>query len=198
MGDIVMTLVDGDRFENRNRDRQSFTQLGNKAEVVAESLGSEFTRIRFRSRPEYVTERTVSGVIREGDFVFACVDNHASRAIISRRCEELDDIVLISGGNEFTDGNVQVHKRRSGRDLTMPIANRYHKELADALDFQPETAACGELARTGTPQLVITNNVAAALMLCCFYGVLRDMEMPCEVYFDVSGIVCRPVFRTVQ
>lgn len=194
-GDVDVTLVDGDRFENRNRDRQSFTVFGNKAEATAASLRSEFPRIRFRAIPEYVVESTVDSVIREGDIVFACVDNHRTRGVISGRCEELDDVTLISAGNDFTDGNVQVHKRRGGRDLTLPIVNRYHEELVDANDFSPEAAACGEMAQSGDPQLVITNNLAAAIMLCCFYGVLSGTDTPSEAYFDVKEISCRPVFR---
>lgn len=107
-GETEIVLVDGDRFEEKNRERQVFSRLGNKADVTVARFGEEFPGLHLRSVSEYVTEGNVVSLIREGDVVFLCVDNHATRKLVSDRCEELSDAVLISGGNEFTDGNVQI------------------------------------------------------------------------------------------
>ena len=46
--------------------------------------------------------------------MFLCVDNHKSRMIINNYCKQLNDVILFSGGNEFTDGNVQIYVRKEG------------------------------------------------------------------------------------
>jgi hypothetical protein len=119
------------------------------------------------------------------------VDNHATRKLLSDRCTELDDVVLISGGNRFTDGNIQVHVRKDGQDITLPIAS-YKNEIANPTDKNPadvrREGGC-EVERASSPQLLITNNVVAALMLNAFYGwtqgKLEGETRYEEVYVDV-------------
>ena len=68
-------------------------------------------------------------LIGEGEVVFLMVDNHASRHLVSRHASTLADLSLISGGNDYEDGNVQVYIRQGGLDLTPSLA-RYHPEIA--------------------------------------------------------------------
>ena len=124
-----ITLIDGDRFERGNAARQAFSGLGNKAEVKAGELAREYEALAFRSKPEYVTEDNVARLIGEGEVVFLMVDNHASRHLVSRHASTLADLSLISGGNDYEDGNVQVYIRQGGLDLTPSLA-RYHPEIA--------------------------------------------------------------------
>ena len=57
-------------------------------------------------------------MIAAGDVVFLMVDNHASRHLVDEHAATLADLTLISGGNDYEDGNLQVYLRRDGRDLT--------------------------------------------------------------------------------
>ena len=107
-----VTLIDGDRFERNNAARQAFSGLGNKAEVKAGELAREYEAVAFRSKPEYVTEENAARLIGEGEVVFLMVDNHASRHLVSRHVSSLSDLSLISGGNDYEDGNVQVTSAR--------------------------------------------------------------------------------------
>jgi molybdopterin/thiamine biosynthesis adenylyltransferase len=191
-----LTLIDGDRFERSNAARQAFRRLGNKAEVKAEELAREFESLSLRAVPAYVTEDNVAQLILTGELVLLMVDNHASRHLVSRHAAALENLTLISGGNDYEDGNVQIYMRRQGRDLT-PALSRYHPEIAHPRDQNPATQSCEELMAAGTPQLLFTNLMVAALMLNAFYAIRSQRLDYGEVYLDILKNVSRPVSRPV-
>ncbi|MCX5892677.1 MAG: ThiF family adenylyltransferase [Deltaproteobacteria bacterium] len=189
-----LTLIDGDRFERANAPRQAFARPGNKAEVKARELAQEFEALSFRASPEYVTGDNVPRLITTGDFVFLMVDNHASRHLVDEHAANLRDLTLISGGNDYEDGNIQVYLRRDGRDLT-PRLSRYHPEIARPQDRHPAELSCEELMAAGAPQLLFTNLMVASLMLNAFYALRLDLPGYCEVYLDIRQNLSRPVSR---
>jgi molybdopterin/thiamine biosynthesis adenylyltransferase len=191
-----LTLIDGDRFERSNAARQTFSRLGNKAEVKALELAQDYEALAFRATPEYVTEDNVARLIGEGEVVFLMVDNHASRNLISRHAASLGDLTLISGGNDYEDGNVQVYLRQGGQDLT-PSLSRYHPEIADPQDQNPATLSCEELMAAGAPQLLFANLMVASLMLNAFYTIRQGSLNYSEVYLDILQNLCRAVTRPV-
>ena len=192
--EVRITLVDGDDFETRNAARQSFEALGNKSKVKATELARSFPGLSFRAIPEYVTPANLSRVIRPGGLVLLAVDNHATRRMVSRRCEELSDVVLISGGNDFTDGNVQVYVRQGGRDVTLPLT-RFHPEIADPKDRSPAELSCEELAVEAAPQLLFMNLSVASAMLNAFYAWRSGRLLYGEVYLDIVEGRAQPVAR---
>jgi|SRR5262252_2211705 len=185
-----VSLIDGDVYEERNKERQVFNRHGNKAEVTADRLRAEFPNIFFWPHPTFLTDANTVQLVRDGDVVFSCVDNHATRKLLSDRAEELDNILLISGGNDFTDGNIQVHHKRDGQDVTLPIANRFHPEIAQPKDKNPgdepvvHHMSCQEL-QVVAPQLIFTNNRIAAEMLACYYVVMMGKLKYDEVFIDL-------------
>ena len=189
-----LTLIDGDSFERANAARQAFPRLGNKAEVKAGELAQEFQGLSFRAAPEYVTAANVARLVAPGDTVFLMVDNHASRLLVSAHAATLNDVTLISGGNDLHDGNVQVYVRREGRDLT-PSLSRYHPEIAAPRDRNPADLSCEELAAAGAPQLLFANLTVAALMLNAFYACQKGALGYSEVYCDILENLTRPVVR---
>ena len=191
-----ITLIDGDRFERGNAARQAFSGLGNKAEVKAGELAREYEALAFRSKPEYVTEDNVARLIGEGEVVFLMVDNHASRHLVSRHASTLADLSLISGGNDYEDGNVQVYIRQGGLDLTPSLA-RYHPEIATPQDRNPAAMSCEELMAAGAPQLLFANLMVASLMLNAFYALREGRLNYSEVYLDILQNASRAVSRPV-
>lgn len=189
-----LTLVDGDAFEARNADRQSFSRLGNKAKVKAMELAREFEDLSFRAVSEFVTPENVEAIVRSGDVVFLAVDNHATRRLVSDRCRRLDDILLISGGNDYTDGNVQVYLRCAGRDVTPPLT-RFHPEIADPADRSPHEMSCEALAQAAAPQLLFTNLAVASGMLNAFYAREQGKLQYGEVYLDILEGKVGPMLR---
>lgn len=97
--ETTITLIDGDSYEAKNKERQSFTSTGrNKAETKKVELESKFRNVSIKSVPAYVDEENAHHLIKSGDTVFLCVDNHKSRKIINDIAKSLEDITIISGG----------------------------------------------------------------------------------------------------
>jgi molybdopterin/thiamine biosynthesis adenylyltransferase len=189
-----VTLLDGDAFEARNADRQTFGRLGNKATVKAMELAQQFEGLSFRAVAEYVTPENVETTVGSGDVVFLGVDNHATRRVVSDRCEKLEEVTLISGGNDYTDGNVQVYLRRADRDVTLPLT-RLHPEIADPKDRSPHELSCEELSRGAAPQLLFANLAVASAMLNAFYACEMGKLQYGEVYLDILEGRANPVAR---
>ena len=193
---IEITVIDGDKYEERNRERQRFEVCGNKADQTIEGLRKKFPRIYFRSKPEYITDENVIMLIRENDQIFLCVDNHATRKLVSDRCRELDSVLLISGGNGYTDGNIMYYNRQNGRDMTRPITV-IHSEIANPQDKNPgtftheERAGCEREAQSH-PQLLFTNFTIASLMLNCYYAHEQGKVKYEEVFTDIVTGRSRP------
>ena len=164
--------------------------------MKSRELAQEFEAVAFRSRPEYVTEDNVGRLIGEGEVVFLMVDNHASRHLVSRHVSSLSDLSLISGGNDYADGNVQVYVRQGGLDLT-PSLTRYHPEIATPQDRNPAALSCEELMAAGAPQLLFANLMVASLMLNAFYALRQGRLNYSEVYLDIVQNASRAVSRPV-
>ncbi len=189
-----VTLIDGDEFERANADRQAFGTLGNKAKVKAAEMAREFQSLSFRAVPEYVTEANIAQYIQDGDTIFLAVDNHKTRKLISDHCEKLAAVTLISGGNDFTDGNVQVHIRKDGEDRTAPIT-RFHPEIRNPRNRSPAEMSCEELMEQRAPQLLFTNLAVASAMLNAFYSFSDGVLQYGEVYLDIIEGKSNPVKR---
>jgi molybdopterin/thiamine biosynthesis adenylyltransferase len=189
-----ITIIDGDAYEEKNRERQKFTKCQNKAAEMVALNKEAFPKVHFRAHQEYVTEDNVISLIREGDYVLLCVDNHATRKLVSERCSELDNVTLISGGNDYTDGNVIVYIRKDGSDVTKSPIDLY-PSIANPKDKNPgevsqlDRQSCQEQA-IDNPQLVPTNMTAAAIMLNCYrlcdigsYNTAKE-----QVFFDINTL----------
>lgn len=192
-----ITVVDGDVFEERNRERQRFIQCGNKAEHTVSLLKPQFPKIHFRAKSEYLTEDNAITTIREGDIIFTCVDNHATRKLVSDRCCELDDVVLITGGNNYTDGDVLVFARKDGTDITPPITETA-PDIKAAKDKNPgeftdeERMGCQREA-VHNPQLLFMNLDIASCMLNCYYAYEQGKLNFKRVFSDILTQARRPI-----
>jgi hypothetical protein len=139
------------------------------------------------------------------------VDNHATRKLISDRAEELKNVTVISGGNDWTDGNVLVHIRRDDENLTPPLASKFHPEILNPVDENPadieqKPEGCAELA-VSAPQLLITNNYIAANMLAALFNIIDEGQYKkvlaaphnyAEIYCDLSVLKSIPRERKVS
>lgn len=178
-------LVDGDSYEPKNLIRQDFSEMGNKSQVKGGDLEDKFPELDLSFIPLFIDYTNIKEVIKPGDIILLCVDNHKTRMIVSNYCKTLNDVTLISGGNEFTDGNVQIYIRKEGKDLT-PDLCAYHPEIEFPKDKLPGEMSCEELSKSD-PQLYFTNLQVAATMCAAFYNaVIKGNIGTSEVYFDIS------------
>lgn len=192
-----LLLVDGDIYEFKNLVRQDFTRMGNKADVKSTDLKLQFPKLKVASFPTFINEVNLTSVITEGDVVFLCVDNHKTRMIVSNYCEKISNITLISGGNEYIDGNVQIYVRENNKDKT-PSLCAYHPEIANPDDKLPEEMSCEELSQSD-PQLYFTNLGVAFYMCCAFYNVVVTKKYEAsETYFDIVKMVADAKVRPVR
>jgi len=182
---ITMNLVDGDEYEFKNLERQEFNGFGNKAEVKAKELRAKFSKIQFNDYQTFLNEVTAPEIIKENSVVFVAVDNHKTRRLVSNYAKKLNDIIIISGGNELTDGNVQIYIRKGGIDVT-PSLTDYHPEIQEATDKSPDEMSCEELSKS-EPQLYFTNFMVAGHMCSAFYNIFEKNNYKIsEVYFDLT------------
>ena len=194
-------LVDGDGYEEKNRSRMRYEDDGNKALSKAAELAERGAgALTIVPTPAFVTPRNVRHIVEEHDIVFLCVDNHSTRRTVSRRCRKLDNVLLISGGNDGVEkgrsgtfGNVMVYRRAAGVDVTHPLT-RFHPEIARPADktrrAELRRAREDERASASVHELLV-----ASAMLATFYsfrtGTL-DFE---ELYLDIAGVKVTPVAR---
>jgi ThiF family len=173
-----LVLIDGDRFEPANSQRMVFQTVGNKAEVKTDETIAMLGQcdVSVVAVPEFITVENAERLIGPGDYVLLSVDNHPTRKLVANRVAQLDDVALFSGGNEGVEppkergtyGNVQVHVRRNGKDVTVPIT-KFHPEIANPKGKLPTDADCGQMALS-TPQILFTNLAVASAMLNAFFA----------------------------
>jgi hypothetical protein len=204
---ITITCIDGDSYDSLNRPRQNFQNLGNKARIKCLELQDEYNRyvpagyvldkFVLDYRDDYIDEGNIAEMILNEDTVFLCVDNHKTRSIVSKHCEKLDNIILISGGNDIIAGNVQIFKKVGGIPMTADLG-RFHPEIAFPQDKAPYEKSCEEMQES-LPQLIFTNNMVASLMGCAYYAVLTEQinyNNPIgEAYFNIVTLKCESYLR---
>jgi hypothetical protein len=128
------------------------------------------------------------------------IDSLKARKEINDYCKsKLRTVTLISGGNEFIDGNIQVYAKRNGSLVpgTAPL-DQWHPEIKHPTDKRKDEMSCDELAADSTPQLVFTNNAVANMMCIAFYKYsatdISEGEHYGEVYTDIlDGVVATAI-----
>ena len=187
----LLVLVDGDAYEPGNRTRQAFPDdaIGtNKAEALAEAYRGGLT---IQAVGDYLAEANVAELIRPDDLVLLAVDNHWTRSIVDRHLASLDDVMLISGGNDETDGNVQLVRRRNRAFVDGSLAE-IHREISRATEAEFAARNGCERQAEERPQLVVTNLMVASAMLNCLWAVLELGSVSySEVYLDVVANAMR-------
>ena len=194
---LQMLLVDGDRYEPKNADRQrvSCDEIGqHKSELWGKRMSRMFTDLDIKSITSYITPANIARIIQTGDTVMLCVDNHATRNLVQEHMLRLRDATLISGGNDYTDGNVQVFLKRKGRVMTAPIT-KHHPEIEIPKDKRPDEIGCDDEIPE-SPQLIFTNFTAAAVMMNAYHRISSGAPPSYgEVYFDIDKNIARTVKR---
>ena len=160
----VISVMDGDKIEQRNFDRQfhSMENLGwNKAEALFYQYGLNHFYPRYLSRYSRPPLRIV-------DWVWCCVDNHPARL----ECLEwIDENAShgIFGGNEYESSQSFIYFS-NWKDTDLDPRKRYPEILTDKRG-NPDRPNCQGEAQIADPQLAVYNYLAAGGMmhLYCFW-----------------------------
>ena len=193
---FVITLIDGDEYEEKNSCRQDFDEFENKAKETVRRLKPRFPQIRFKAVGKYLTEDNIISNIREDDVVFMCVDNHKTRNLVSQRCSQLNNVVLFNGANHDEEtnpyeGDVIIYIREHGRDKTKSLTDLY-PAIANPVDENPADLQGCEATHDSFPQLILTNNLVAATMLNCYHDFREDTLTATQVFLDAGKHRMRP------
>ena len=186
-------LVDGDKYEDSNLDRQKVVSGINKAISWADYFRVEHEAEDVFAIPRYLDEKTLS-ILNDAELILLAVDNHATRKLVDDYIGKAKNpIVVVSGGNDYTDGNIMVrYFNKVTKSLSPSLASR-HSEIATPTDRNPSDIGCDELIES-EPQLIVTNFMMASMMLNAIYNILTQKEQDYEeVYGDVLLNKSRPV-----
>ncbi|MBI4433202.1 ThiF family adenylyltransferase [Candidatus Uhrbacteria bacterium] len=170
-----LTLVDGDSYEEGNRDRQNFQFPGNKAVSKERELRAQMPTLRIDAIPEYCGPENIEFICGEGEIVLLCVDNNPTRKLVSEFVQaHRKDAIVISVGNELEYGTVLVYIRRGGVDITPALHTI--EEIAHPKGKAPYEMSCEELAAVGDPQILPTNFAAASALVSAFWKCVTAPE----------------------
>ena len=209
----ALIIVDGDNYEQKNLERQSFTQLGNKASVKALELTKQFNQTMIIPIPKWVvsddhpetdeesSKIRASNLLVEGDIVLAVVDNFAARKILFDAASKIDNIDVFTGGNDDAlFGSIYHYQRRNGVDITShPVET--HPEYQNPPDRNPGEMSCQERAEIeGGTQILATNMAVAAMILGRIQHTIVSEQNPeqSEIYFDLALGMSQPYNRMVE
>lgn len=186
----MVSLYDGDNFEPKNKERQNFSRMGNKAISVAGTLREGLNNTYVNAYPVWivsdeaaaaatdpedadagVSKVAASDILDENDVIVLAVDNFAARKLIFDAAQSIDNIDIFSGGNgdltagDALFGNVYHYRRRNGVDVTAHPGH-YHEEFLNPQDRNPGELSCAERAKLeGGSQVVAANMTVAAIIL---------------------------------
>ncbi len=210
-----LILVDGDSYEEKNKTRQQFQRLGNKAVVLADELAPEFIETTIIGLPKWVIEskqeaeaydpneeESVDGnevagkiaavdLLDDNDVVFAVVDNFAARKIILEAAATKDNIDVFMGGNDDGYFGSFIHyQRKNGVDITPnPATHERFEEYHNPADRNPGEMSCQERAEVeGGTQIMSTNGLIASVLGMRSHAVIfgGDAPAPSLIYMQLD------------
>jgi len=195
--DFTITFIDGDEYESSNQSRQTIelSDVGeNKAICQYTKIYNLFPYLEINANAIYINKQNIKDCFDKPDentIILSGVDNDKTRNVIQEYCGSLKNVLLLSGGNEYIDGDVQIYARRKGVDLTPPIW-KWNSNIKNPKDRSPEEIGCDELVES-TPQLIFTNGMVSACMCMAFYNYYKMFETDIIVdksviMFDISEI----------
>jgi len=207
-----LIIVDGDNYEEKNKERQEFTKLGNKAVVKAQELTLQFPNTTIIPVPKWVVGEDFSGVadeespkikatdlVKENDVVFAVVDNFAARAILFDAARKLDNVDVFTGGNDDElFGSIYHYQKRDGVEITAH-PEEFHPEYVNPPDKNPGELSCQERSEIeGGTQLLATNMAVASFILGRVHKTIVNTQSPdeTEIFFDLGLGKAEPYNRT--
>jgi hypothetical protein len=170
MGDSV-TIMDGDRFEERNASRQVFCVPGeNKASVLAgrmKTLGFPFAK----AEPYFLVPGYEIEDYNGYHIIFSLVDNNDSRILIREIADETGALVILAG-NETDFSNAFVYRRDLPR-IANPFLNFPNLVKPDGLN---PGGSCQQATHVEEfPQTIVANHMSGSLALLA-YSAWKDFD----------------------
>lgn len=154
-GNDNVTLVDGDRLEEKNLNRQLFTEDDTgkfKADALCE-------RYHCHGVPSYYSFGAIQH--QSTDWLFVCVDNNPGRLAALRACDHFGCRAILAA-NETTSSEAYFYGPK-WKDTQLDPRVYYPEILTDHANDPQRPGGCTGEAQRQNPQLVSANFAAAAL-----------------------------------
>lgn len=198
--DFTITIIDGKTVDASKLTRQLFfgQYAGiNKAEALRDQYGADPKVVI--AVPTYLDKKNIKG-IPENAVVLIAADNFPVRARIEDYASRMKNITIINGGNEMTDGSLQVYMRRNGKDVT-PKLSQGHAEILSEDGRDPAALTCQQIAELPSGEQTIIANMMSATAMLNAVRQLHEWEatqenLPKEeVFFDLNTMAMRATTR---
>lgn len=197
-GRTTLKLVDGDVFELKNLERQNFDAIAiaaPKALAIAEqiktTLGSALN-LDLEVIHEYLLESNIDSILTDDSTILLCPDNAKCRILVQEwALQKCKNVTIISAGNDYDDGQVQVMMIKNG-ELITPTLTQYYPELLEIAKGEKdvsEKVAGAEgchIDAQSDPQLIFANMMAGTLMLSYIYALEKKTIDSFVTQFDLK------------
>lgn len=167
-----LRLIDGDKLEEKNLNRQLFS-TSDLGKFKAESLA-----IRYKLPPfSYLNEWYAAGKIDHDpeDMLVSCVDNNAARMAVLMECDRCNCCAIIAANETFSSEAYYYRPEWSGTGLDPRV---FYPDIKEERGNDParRSAGCTGAIQQENPQLVSANYMAGGLAQHLF--VFWFMEFP--------------------
>lgn len=175
---ISLTLIDGDKVEEKNLLRQNFFEndLGLfKAEALAKkhsyAFGLEVSYVN-----EFITEENIYSILPfnfSQKIIITCVDNNKTRRLINSKIRDYAYVYWIDSGNERSSGQVIC-----GNNTDKFYSPDFYPDILDETKDSKTQISCAERMMADEQNLFV-NTIAAGN--CLMY--LRKILLGEAIYF---------------
>jgi hypothetical protein len=175
--DDELMLMDNDKFEEKNMDRQLNCRVGTYKVAAAEKSLCRASRCRILAIPVWAPCEAMD----ECDIVFCCADNHAARlGCIQWADADLTRTAFI-GGNGYVDADAYVYKGK-WKETNMDPREYFPEILTDRSGSPLHPSCTGEVLES-EPQLAIANMTLATFMARLYWFWTQTVPT-----FDVADL----------
>lgn len=179
-------LIDGDLVEEHNVSRQPFLpeDIGRKKAAVMAEILQEAFQVTCSYYPEYLNHVYELEKFEKEDYVtilIGCVDNHACRKVLHAYFRKSISCFYLDSANEYSVGEVVVGVRIAGSEISPDRVHYFPEILQD--DSLPRSEESCQRVNMRQPQHLVTNLLAANLLLKCVVEILSEQEWNGGIYY---------------
>ena len=200
---IKIVLIDGDKVESKNQERQPFVSEDveqYKAVTLASAIQDCFEYEDIYAYPVYIDSLMDIDNIAKSNMsygnvkysetndlsipiVVGAVDNHRARQELEKYFHSMVNVFYLDSANEFSSGELISAGRVNGVEIAPPRSYYFPEVLTDKSKSAKELS-CG-VVNESAPQHLSTNLFAANLLLSSIVNIISERKFNGGIcYFD--------------
>jgi molybdopterin/thiamine biosynthesis adenylyltransferase len=191
-----IVVMDGDKFEEKNLDRQLFSPA-DIGKNKADALAALYMYRKLKTVPHFFYNGFDIKITHK-DTIWCCADNHSCRNEVLNTCDNKGCVAII-GGNEYMDAEAYYYEPKYKDSVNDPRC--YYPNITKDKTNDPVKPSCIEEIQTTNPQTAIANAAAAIGMLHLYWfhnNVAKNMGEETEQYWPTHHHMNQMKFFTVR